>query len=93
MFDVNIKQTFCFILINGDDMDYRKRMFDLRTDNDLRQEDLANVLNITGQAYGMYENGKRCLPIEHLITLCKFYNVSADYLLGKIDYQPKVLNN
>ena len=82
MFDVNIKQTFCFILINGDDMDYRKRMFDLRTDNDLRQEDLANVLNITGQAYGMYENGKRCLPIEHLITLCKFYNVSADYLLG-----------
>lgn len=85
MFDVNIKQTFCFILINGDDMDYRKRMFDLRTDNDLRQEDLANVLNITGQAYGMYENGKRCLPIEHLITLCKFYNVSADYLLGLSD--------
>ena len=85
MFDVNIKHTFCFILINGDDMDYRKRMFDLRTDNDLRQEDLANVLNITGQAYGMYENGKRCLPIEHLITLCKFYNVSADYLLGLSD--------
>ena len=85
MFDVNIKQTFCFILITGDDMDYRKRMFDLRTDNDLRQEDLANVLNITGQAYGMYENGKRCLPIEHLITLCKFYNVSADYLLGLSD--------
>lgn len=85
MFDVNINQTFCFILINGDDMDYRKRMFDLRTDNDLRQEDLANVLNITGQAYGMYENGKRCLPIEHLITLCKFYNVSADYLLGLSD--------
>lgn len=66
-------------------MDYRKRLFDLRTDSDLRQEDVAKVLNISGQAYGMYENGKRGLPIEHLITLCKFYNVSADYILGLSD--------
>lgn len=69
----------------GDNMDYRKRLFDLRTDSDLRQEDVAKVLNISGQAYGMYENGKRGLPIEHLITLCKFYNVSADYILGLSD--------
>lgn len=66
-------------------MDYKKRLFDLRTDNDLRQEDVANVLNISGQAYGMYENGKRGLPIEHLITLCRFYNVSSDYILGLSD--------
>ncbi len=63
-------------------MDYRKRLYNLRIDNDLRQEDVAKILNISGQAYGMYENGKRCLPIEHLITLCKFYNVSSDYILG-----------
>ena len=63
-------------------MDYLKRLYDLRTDNDLRQEDVANILNITGQAYGMYENGKRSLPIEHLITLSKFYKVSSDYILG-----------
>lgn len=66
-------------------MDYKKRLFDLRMDSDLRQEDVANVLNISSQAYGMYENGKRGLPIEHLITLCKFYNVSADYILGLSD--------
>lgn len=66
-------------------MDYRKRLYDLRIDNDLRQEDVASYLKITGQAYGMYENGKRCLPIEHLISLCKFYNVSADYILGLKD--------
>lgn len=78
-------QTFCFILNSGDIMDYRKRLFDLRTDNDLRQEDIANILKISGQAYGMYENGKRCLPIEHLITLCKYYNVSSDYMLGLSD--------
>lgn len=63
-------------------MDYKKRLYDLRIDNELRQEDVAKVLNITSQAYGMYESGKRSLPIEHLITLCKHYNVSSDYLLG-----------
>lgn len=63
-------------------MDYMKRLYDLRTDNDLRQEDVAKILKITSQAYGMYENGKRSLPIEYLITLAKFYNVTSDYILG-----------
>ena len=66
-------------------MDYTKRLYDLRVANDLKQEDVANVLKITKQAYGMYENKKRGLPIESLITLCKFYNVSSDYILGLTD--------
>ena len=33
----------------------------------------------------MYENKKRSLPIESLIVLCKFYNVSSDYILGLTD--------
>ena len=63
-------------------MYYIKRLYDLRTDNDLRQEDIANYLKITKQAYGMYENGKRNLPIEHLIKLSEFYNVSTDFILN-----------
>ncbi len=63
-------------------MNYVKRLYDLRIDNDYRQEDVANYLNITKQAYGMYENGKRNLPIEYLIKLSKFYNVSTDYILN-----------
>ncbi len=63
-------------------MDYIKRLYDLRTDNDLRQEDIANYLKITKQAYGMYENGKRNLPIEHLIKLSEIYNVSTDFILN-----------
>ena len=63
-------------------MPYRKRLYDLRVDNDLRQEDIAQILKITSQAYGMYENGKRSLPIEYLITLSKYYEVTADYILG-----------
>ncbi len=66
-------------------MDYTKRLYDLRTDNDLKQEDVAKILKITTQAYGMYENKKRSLPIESLIILCKFYNVSSDYILGLSD--------
>ncbi len=66
-------------------MDYTKRLYDLRIDNDLKQEDIAKLLQITPQAYGMYENKKRGLPIECLITLCKFYNVSSDYILGLSD--------
>lgn len=66
-------------------VNYRKRLYDLRTDHDLRQEDVAAVLNITKQAYGMYENGKRGLPIEHLIKLSRYYGVSTDFILGLTD--------
>lgn len=63
-------------------MNYTKRLYDLRIDNDYRQEDVANFLSITKQAYGMYENGKRNLPIEHLIKLSELYNVSTDFILN-----------
>lgn len=70
-------------------MDYTKRLYDLRTDNDYRQEDVARFLNITKQAYGMYENGKRGLPIEYLAQLSRFYKVSTDYILNLTD-NPKL---
>lgn len=63
-------------------MNYTKRLYDLRIDNDYRQEDVANFLNITKQAYGMYENGKRNLPIEYLVKLSEFYGVSTDFILN-----------
>ena len=61
---------------------YQIRLYELRTDRDLRQIDLANVLKCSKHSYGHYENGKRSLPIDHLETLCEFYKVSADYILG-----------
>ena len=63
-------------------MKYCDRLLELRTDNDLRQEDVAKVLNTTKQSYGRYELGIRKLCIEDLEILCKFYNVSSDYILG-----------
>ncbi|MGN0520935.1 MAG: helix-turn-helix domain-containing protein [Candidatus Fimenecus sp.] len=40
------------------------------------------MLGITRQQYQLYESGKRKLPIDKLVQLCRFYNISADYLLG-----------
>ena len=64
---------------------YTKRIRDLREDMDLKQEHIAKALHTTQGYYSKYELRKRALPIEHLITLCKIYNVSADYILGFTD--------
>ena len=66
-------------------MNLYQRLKDLREDKDLKQEAVAITLNITRQQYQLYESGKRKLPIDMLITLCKFYDKSADYILGLID--------
>ena len=53
----------------------------LREDNDLTQQQLAEVLGTSQTMYARYERGANEMPIHHLITVCKFYNVSADYFL------------
>lgn len=61
---------------------YMKRMRDLREDHDKTQREIADVLGTSQTMYARYERGANELPIRHLITLCKYYGVSADYLLG-----------
>lgn len=61
---------------------YTTRMKSLREDYDLKQEAVALILKITRPQYHLYESGKRKLPIDKLIILCQYYNVSADYILG-----------
>ena len=63
-------------------MRYIKRMRDLREDNDKTQKEIAEILGTSQTMYARYERGANELPIHHLITLCKFYKVSADYFLG-----------
>lgn len=54
----------------------------LREDNDLTQTQVAEVLGTSQTMYARYERGANELPLRHLVKLCKFYNVSADTLLG-----------
>ena len=53
----------------------------LREDNDLTQTQIAEILGTSQTMYARYERGANEMPIHHLVTLCKFYNVSADFLL------------
>ncbi len=55
---------------------------ELREGHNVSRDEIAEVLGITSQQYSSYENGKKSLKIEHIITLCKYYNVSANYILG-----------
>ncbi len=62
--------------------EYCEIMRALREDKDKTQSEIADLLNVSQSYYSKYEKGKRQLPIHHLVTLCKYYNVSADYILG-----------
>lgn len=70
--------------------EYYEILRDLREDSKpkLSQKKLAEILNTSQSAINDYESGKRPLPIEHLITLCKYYNVSTDYILGLPENMP-----
>ena len=63
-------------------MQYYEVLRNLRIDHDKSQKEIAELLQITQTYYSKYELGKHPLPIHHLITLCNYYGVSADYVLG-----------
>ena len=62
--------------------EYWEVLRDLREDHDLKQADVAKLLHTTQQVYSRYENGVNEMPIRHLRTLCAYYRVSADEVLG-----------
>jgi transcriptional regulator with XRE-family HTH domain len=69
---------------------YAKRIRDIREDKDYSQQSVAQVLHTTQSQYGKIELGKRKISAEEIITLCKLYNLSADYILGFTN-EPKPL--
>lgn len=62
---------------------YFQRIRDLREDADLSQREIAAYLGIQQTVYSRYERGFQTIPLEHLIRLADYYNVSIDYLLGR----------
>ena len=66
-------------------MDYRKRLRAVREDRDYTQAEIGAILQKSQQGYNHIEAGRAELKIEDLIRLCKFYNLSADYLIGLTD--------
>lgn len=66
---------------------YMQYLRNLREDNDLTQKEIADILGTSQTMYARYERGANELPIRHLITLCKYYRVSADIVLGLRRYK------
>ena len=71
-------------------MHFYQRLKDMREDADKSQTQIADVLEMKYQQYARYENGEREIPLHHLITLARYYNVSLDYLAGLIDTPRKL---
>lgn len=63
-------------------MDYRERLRNIREDRDLTQAEIGQLLNKSQQGYNHIESGRAELKIDDLITLCRFYDISADYIIG-----------
>lgn len=71
-------------------MNYRTRIRDLREDRDITQAEVGVLLQKSQQGYNHIEAGRAELKIDDLAKLCRFYNVSADYIIGLTD-EPKPL--
>ena len=63
-------------------MKYNERIREIREDNSLTQQKVADLLHIGQRTYADYESGKTRIPIDSLLILAKFYNVSMDYISG-----------
>ena len=70
------------LLRGGEGMDYCRIIRDLREDADMTQEQVAAVLGTSQTMYARYERGANEMPIHHLISLCRLYGVTSDYILG-----------
>ena len=63
-------------------MDYRDKFKSLRIDNDLEQKDIANICNVTNKTVSHWETLRRDMPIDCIVKLCQFYNISLDFIFG-----------
>ena len=66
-------------------MRYNERIRTIREDADLTQQKVADLLHIGQRTYADYESGKTRIPVDNLMILAKFYNVSMDYITGASD--------
>lgn len=69
-------------------MAYLTKIKEIRENHNMTQKELADILKTTQPQYHRYETGERDLPLEKLVLLCRYFNVSADYILGLPEEMP-----
>ena len=85
MFKILIDQFVQSILESVIMMQKYQRIRDLREDADLTQKQVGEAINVPQRTYAYYESGQRMVPPQVLCALADFYNVSVDYILGRVD--------
>jgi transcriptional regulator with XRE-family HTH domain len=68
-------------------MHYNERIREIREENSLTQQKIANLLNIGQRTYADYESGKTRIPVDSLLILARFYDVSLDYITGASNHK------
>lgn len=68
-------------------MKYYTRIRNIREDHNYTQQKIADFLHIGQRTYSDYESGRTRIPVESLLLLAKFYNVSMDYISGASDIE------
>ena len=63
-------------------MRYNERIREIREDNSLTQQKVADLLHVGQRTYADYESGKTRIPVDSLLILARYYNVSVDYISG-----------
>lgn len=63
-------------------MKYNERIREIREDNSLTQQKIADLLHIGQRTYADYESGKTRIPVDSLLILAKFYNISIDCIVS-----------
>lgn len=63
-------------------MKYNERIREIREERSLTQQKVADLLNVGQRTYADYESGKTRIPVDSLMILAKYYNVSMDYISG-----------
>ena len=63
-------------------MHFYERLRELREDNDKTQAEIAKLINVGQSYYSKQERNEKPFQIDQIITLCNYYGVSADYVLG-----------
>lgn len=82
---VNISVVNHSINVLGGFMYYTQRLQWIRDCRNISQKELAEAIGLKQQQYARYEKGINMMPVSHLIKICKYLDVSADYILGLTD--------
>ena len=72
---------------------FNERLYELRKQRGLTQNDLADYVGVNKQTISQYERGVRRPDYETLERLCDYFNVSTDYMLGKVDITPRYVDS